>query len=128
MGILRAAPAVDDDQNETPLPTIVLERGLHHRIVQTESGGIYTVLADGLCYEDNGVLKDSEEILELEPGFAVARRGQHKASLAANINSERVVELISPDGKRFVTTGSISVADRSHEPERRQLCDSRLSE
>jgi hypothetical protein len=81
----------------------VRERGLHHRIVENEGGGTYTVLADGLCYDDNGVLKDSEEVFELEPGFAVARRGQHKATLAANINSERVVELIAPDGKRFVS-------------------------
>lgn len=86
-----------------PNEPVTVERGLHRKVVQNDSGATYTILADGLCYEDNGVLKDSEEIFELEPGFAVARRGAHKATLAANINSERVVELIAPDGKRFVS-------------------------
>ncbi|HMJ67106.1 MAG TPA: hypothetical protein VK615_17310, partial [Candidatus Binatia bacterium] len=58
------------------------------------------------CYQDEGGnWLDSEELFELDalPGFAVARRGQHKATLAANINSERVLELVAPDGKRFAS-------------------------
>jgi hypothetical protein len=85
---------------------VVLDRSLHQRIVQTAAGGEYAELADGLCYVDAaGNLADSEELFELDVvvGYAVARRGQHKATLAANINSESVVEHIAPDGKRFVS-------------------------
>jgi RHS repeat-associated protein len=86
------------------LPARVLKRERHQRIVQTASGGAYTEMADGLCYQDErGNWFDSEELFEIIGTTAVARRGQHKVTLAANINSERVVELIAPDGKRFVS-------------------------
>jgi hypothetical protein len=79
----------------------VLERGLNHRVVQNESGGTYTVLADGLCYEENGVLKDSEDLIELAPdGSATAARGRHKASFPPTIAGPVTVTL--PDGSRFV--------------------------
>jgi hypothetical protein len=88
-------------------PLTVLERGFHHRVIQNESGGIYTELANGLCYTNAadaaGQWLDSEELFEIVDGAAVARRGQHKVTLAANINSERAVELTTVDGARFVS-------------------------
>src|SRR5437867_4307979 len=83
---------------------VVISRGPHHRIVQTASGGTYTELADGLCFlDENGNYADSEELFELVPGSAIERSGAHKATLPANINGG-VVELIAPDGKRFLSS------------------------
>jgi hypothetical protein len=85
-------------------PLAILARGPHHRVIQSESGGSYTELANGLCYTNAvGEWLDSEELFEIVDGTAVARRGQHKVTLAANINSERVVELTTLDGSRFVS-------------------------
>jgi sugar lactone lactonase YvrE len=90
--------------NGADIASVILERGSNHRLMRNESGGTYTELADGLCYQDlAGNWFDSEELFEIIDGTAVARRGQHRATLAANINSERVVELIAPDGRRFVS-------------------------
>ena len=92
------------DRSSAEFSVNVLKRERHHRIVQTASGGAYTEIADGLCYQnERGHWVDSEELFEIIGTTAVARRGQHKVTLAANINSERVVELIAPDGKRFVS-------------------------
>jgi hypothetical protein len=49
-------------------------------------------------------LEESVEAFELTPeGYAVARRGQHKAIVAGNINEGGSVDLEFPDGQRFLS-------------------------
>lgn len=80
----------------------VLTRDLNSRVVRNQSGGTYTILADGLCYEENGTLKDSEDLIELAPGGngAAATKGRHKASFQPNITSPVTVDL--PNGGRWI--------------------------
>jgi hypothetical protein len=93
----------------------VVSRGPHHRVVnrrvqETLSDGRvveqvrqYTELGTGLHYWDatTGQYKDTEELIEVVNGFAVAQRGPHKVIFAANPNSPGAVDLESPDGKQF---------------------------
>jgi RHS repeat-associated protein len=95
------------------LEPVVIERGPHHRVWQTvteyenqDGGTLYTTnsyveLATGLHYLENGEWVDANEQIEVENGRAIARRGQHRASFARNLNSKGAVELITPEGKRF---------------------------
>jgi hypothetical protein len=84
--------------NITP---VILDVGPHHKTVQSESGGAYTALADGMHYENNGQWVDSKEEIELFQDGAMARQGQHKAVFAPNANTVGAIELLTPDGKRF---------------------------
>src|SRR5947209_1708669 len=48
--------------------------------------------------------EETVEQFEITPrGYAVARKGQHQAILAPNINSGGSVDLLTPDGKRFLS-------------------------
>jgi len=84
----------------------VLERGPHHKLIQTPSGGTYTELATGLCYQKDGQWIDSQEIIEILDGgaTAVARQGQHQVIFSANINNPAgAVDLLTIDNKRFIS-------------------------
>ncbi|HEY6182197.1 MAG TPA: chitobiase/beta-hexosaminidase C-terminal domain-containing protein [Terriglobales bacterium] len=83
-------------------PTI-LERGAHHRVVQTPSGGIYTEIANGMHYLEDGKWVESKELIELDKEGAVARQGPNKVTFAANINSPVAITMTAPDGKQFKT-------------------------
>src|SRR2546422_3822416 len=70
---------------------VVLERGPFYKVVQTPSGGQYTEMADGLCYQDpaDGLWKDAVEVIEIidADGTAVARQGQQRVTFLPNINT-----------------------------------------
>jgi hypothetical protein len=61
----------------------------------------YVELASGLHFRNptTGQWEESREEWELLPGKAVARRGQHKASLNYSLNSAGAVELETPGGQ-----------------------------
>src|SRR5262249_1933961 len=101
-----AASAADNAE-----PTI-LERGVHYRVVQGPSGGSYTELANGLCYQDaSGQWLDSKEEIELLPeGGAVARQGQHQLFFPANLK-DGVLELRTAQGKFVSRTLGLSYFD-----------------
>ena len=79
---LRAAPNAE-------LPTV--ERGAHHKIIQSESGATYTALADGMHYESNGQWTESKEEIELFQDGAMARQGPHKTVFAPNLRTAGAV-------------------------------------
>jgi hypothetical protein len=93
--------------------SLVLERGPHHRVVQTtteflaESGErkqrvqVYTALADGMHYWENGKWLETQELIEPFPGGAVARHGPYKVIFSPRLRSGDAVDLEMPDGRRL---------------------------
>src|SRR5260221_147270 len=86
----------------------IVERGPHHRIIQTPTGGIYTELADNLCYlTTNGTYADSQDLIELVDGGnggAIARQGPNKVNFAPNINTPTgSIDMLTSDGKHLVS-------------------------
>lgn len=91
----------------------VIERGAHHakwesvrEVVDPESGqtvsvtNSYVQLETGLHFEDEqGQWVEASEEIEIIPGFAVAKKGQHQARWAANINTYGAIELWTPEGE-----------------------------
>ena len=63
----------------------------------------YTELADGLCFLDSvsGQYADSQDLIELGQGAAVAQHGQIKAIFNANLNSPTAIDLLTRSGERF---------------------------
>ena len=91
-----------------------VEAGPHHRVwqrVTVDNRGraitnSYTELATGLNFLDpaTGRYESSqEEFRTTKDGRAVADKGQHQVTLAADINSGGAVELITPDGQRLLS-------------------------
>ncbi len=78
----------------------IVERGPHHRVVRN-AGSVCTELATGLHYRENDQWQETQELFEIVDGQAVARRGPHRASLAANLRSPGAITLFSPSGQRF---------------------------
>lgn len=109
--ILFAAPAVVAE------PWHVTERTAHSRVWESVdlvadpvSGRMtpqkhrFVELATGMHYDAGGTWAESEEKFEITPqGHAVAAKGQHKVTLAANINAGASVDLLTPDGQRFLS-------------------------
>ena len=95
---------------ELPRP-IISERGAHHRVwsrVTWETNAVgrsvartnsYTELETGMHYLEESKWKESKAEIELVPGGAVASRGRHKVSFAANLNSSVAVDFTTPDGR-----------------------------
>lgn len=93
----------------------VSERGPHHRVWQRTverqlpSGRTvnelhaYTELATGMHYWENGQWLESQETIELLADGAAALRGQHKAVVAANLNTRGSVYLLTPEGKHLTS-------------------------
>src|SRR2546425_728598 len=104
-------------QVSLPLPSsvpVIVESGPHHRIwqrvtVDDQGRAItnsYTELATGLNFFNpaTGRYEASQEQFETtKDGHAVATKGQHQVSIAADINSGGSVELITPDGQRLLS-------------------------
>ena len=94
-------------------PPTILERGPHHRRVQTvrevvqpdgstlRRTNAYVELATGLHYEQDGHWVESVEQIEPFPDGAVARQGPHQAIFAPNLNSAWPIDVLAPDGNRF---------------------------
>jgi hypothetical protein len=103
--------------NSTPVPTDtayqVVERGANHQVWRKESyerlpnGKIvthphqYTELASGLNYLNNGQWTPTQEKIEVYPGGAVARQGQHQVIFANNLNSYGAIDMQTPEGQRL---------------------------
>jgi hypothetical protein len=63
-------------------------------------------LANGVCYEDPQRPRswlDTKEEFQIFLGGAVAQQGPHQVILGPNINDAHAVDLLSPDGQRFVS-------------------------
>src|SRR2546422_539298 len=99
------------DSSKSPA---VVEIGPHHRVWQKVSAdehgrtitNSYTELETGMNFVDpaTGQYTESQAAFEITPnGYAVARRGQHQAILAPNINSRGSVDLWMPDGNRLLS-------------------------
>src|SRR5262245_22819016 len=80
---------------------VILERGRHHRVIQTTNGGTYTEIANGMHYLDNGQWVESKELIEIDAEGGIAQQGPNKVRFAPNINSPVAVTLTAPDGKQF---------------------------
>ncbi len=75
-----------------------------------ETGGAvtntYTELATGMHYYNPSTSRweESREQFQItQDGHAIATNGPHHVILAANINSGASVDLLTPDGKRFLS-------------------------
>src|SRR5882724_9074088 len=88
--------------------------GPHHRVWQTVTiddrgrarTNSYTELATGLNFFDpaTGLYEPSQaEFQTTKDGHAVANKGQHQVTLAADVNSGGSVEVITPDGQRLLS-------------------------
>jgi len=95
---LVASPILYAAPNAEPA---VLERGAHHKVIQSESGATYTAMADGMHYQSDGQWAESREEIELFQDGAIARQGPHKTVFAPNLKTAGAIELLTPDGKRF---------------------------
>ena len=101
-----------DARPQTPDP-VITARGPDHktwtrthrqtrpdgRVVESKSS--YTELATGMHFWQDGQWAESQETIELAPGGAVAQRGQHRASFAANLNTFGAIQVQSADHKLF---------------------------
>src|SRR5438093_12949250 len=98
----------------TALPeATVTERGEQYRVWQrtiktmlddgrvVDQAGSYVELGNGICYFDGQQWLDSQEIVEVFPDGAVARKGPHQDIFSGNINTSAAVDLLTSDGKRF---------------------------
>ncbi|MBE7500041.1 MAG: hypothetical protein HS113_06960 [Verrucomicrobiales bacterium] len=93
----------------------VLDRGPHHRVVAYEywskddAGNLvparstYTELASGLHYSEDGEWKESVARIELSKEGAVARRGGFRVTLSPDVQAASVVDVRTPDAKRFTS-------------------------
>jgi hypothetical protein len=92
----------------------VIEKGPHHRVwshvtTNTTPDGQavlktnrYTELATGLHYRDqNGEWSESQEVIDIVPGGALASKGSHQVGFAANANTPGAVNMLTSDGKRL---------------------------
>lgn len=96
-------------------PTVV-ERGPHHRIwertiTETRPNGrvverksSYTELGTGMHYWKEGQWQESQARFRIFPGGAVANEGPFQFIIAPDIAAEGAVDLLTPDGKRFLSS------------------------
>jgi len=96
-------------------PERVIDRGPHHRVVETTSmitdtsgktrvlKGRYTELRNGMHFLEAGQWVESAETIEAYPGGAAALRGPHKVIFAANLNQadSAPVDALMPDQGRL---------------------------
>ena len=61
----------------------------------------YTVLENGLNYQENGQWQTSEDVIENFAEGAIARRGPHKGIFAHDLNADAVFDLQSSTGVRL---------------------------
>ena len=104
-------------QSATPDPDEVaydiVERGEDfgvYRTVRTgidDSGGTssrtnqFTLLENCLNYFEDGRWKESEDLIEVAPDGAFARRGPNKAIFSPDLNSPAVFDILTSDGQRL---------------------------
>lgn len=100
---------------------VVLERGPHHRVVQSLSSyinefgeriqqtGQYTEIANGLHYFANGQWHETQELIEPSPQGAVALHGPYQVIFSQNLNTAGAIDMLMPDGKRL-TGGVLAIS------------------
>src|SRR5881296_2384732 len=93
----RAAVGIEVAVQNDSAP-VVLERGPHHKIVQTVSGGVYTELANGMHFIKDGQFVESQETILIDAnGYGVADQGLHQARFAPSITDVPAVIYTDPD-------------------------------
>src|SRR5437879_7045698 len=91
-------------QDALKAEAVILERGPHHQIVQTASGGHYTELACGMNFLKNGDWVPAQETIVVgRDGYGVADQGLHSARFAPSITDSPAVIYTDPDGNIFQT-------------------------
>ncbi len=82
---------------------VIVERGLHHRVIQTATGGTYTELGTGMYYisQTGDLLESKEEILIDQNGNGVAEQGQHTARFSPSITDFPALSYTDPEGHVF---------------------------
>ena len=88
----------------------IVERGLHHRVVQTTNGGSYTELSTGMHFIRGGQLFESQENVLIDAnGYGVADQGQHSARFSSSITDSPAVVYTDPDGNQITALPGIDV-------------------
>ena len=84
----------------------VVQRGPNHSVLQRpgppgEPPQEIVSLQTGMNYLENGVWKESEEVIEIVNNTAVARKGRHRVIFASNANTDGCIDIELPDGQRM---------------------------
>ena len=107
--------AQDSVVSRTLKESTIVSRGYDHRVIQNVSevlglNGVtslrtnrFTELANGIHYLRDNQWLETHEQFKLFPGGAAATEGPHQLILAPNINAGGSVDLVTPDGKRFLS-------------------------
>src|ERR1041384_1071184 len=105
-----ATPQVSTEQNSS---YAVTARGPNHRVwerIENEQTPLgtpspkvhrYSEVATGMHYLENGEWKESQDEIEVVPGGAAARKGQHQVIFANNLATVGAIDQLTPDGKRL---------------------------
>src|SRR6266566_2750351 len=80
------------------LPADLPERGPHHRVVRTDSGG-YVAVASGMHYFEDGQWKPSDAAIDLQPGGAAALHLPQKILFGQTLASG--VSILTPSGQHL---------------------------
>ena len=98
-------------------PCAITQRGPNSRIWQqvkasTDAVGqtnyftnSYTELGTGICFWNSNSSQwvDSSDQIQLADNGAAAAKTQHQVTFAANINTARAIDLVTPEGKRLTS-------------------------
>src|SRR5262245_54062293 len=98
------------------LEPAISERGPHHRVweristvtlpngQELERKSSYTELGTGMHYWKEGQWQESQARFRVFPGGAVANEGPFQLIIGTDIAAEGAVDLLTPDGKRFLSS------------------------
>lgn len=98
---------------EPDTPSTIVMRGRDHavfekRVIRFDAydneileTNRFTLLENCLHYQEGGEWKASEDVIEITPEGAVAKRGPNKCTFSHDLNSEAVFEIQSSDGQRI---------------------------
>jgi hypothetical protein len=113
MSVISLLNGISSDAVAEPF---VIERGPHHRVVQitgttTDQNNNqitvtneYTELRNGFHYQENGQWLESQDLIEMHPKGATARKGPYKVIFNSNINTEGSMDMLTTDSKRIRTS------------------------
>jgi hypothetical protein len=117
-GVLWGAPTAANPSGATlpaPTPYAVVSRDANSRVWERTvyelgpsgqaipSKHRYVELATGLNFWDSTAKQwqESQELIEMFPGGAIARQGQHQVIFANNLATVGAIDMQTPDGKRL---------------------------
>ena len=90
---------VSSDAHSRVWERTVYERGPSGQAIPSKNR--YVELATGLNYQKDGRWVESKEEIELFPGGAIARQGQHQVIFANNLATVGAIDMQTPDGRRM---------------------------